>query len=104
MKNIKRINFSMEPGKINRVLDERWGQTKFAPVVVDFDFDQQKITLNGGKSFRVEHSRDYVYKFLKTKVKADGGIDGLYKTILAASKPGELFHATLYGVLSRAAN
>ena len=104
MKNAKRITFNMEPGKINRLLDSRWGQTKFAPVVIDFDFDQGKITLNESKSLKVEHDRHFTYKFMKTKVKADGGIEGLYNSILKASKPGELFHTTFYRALSRAAN
>ena len=54
-------------------------------LMVHFDFDNSTITVNG-RTLKIVEDSDFVYKVLKTKVKAIDGIKGLYQSI------GEVMH------------
>lgn len=72
-------------------------------IIVQFDFENSLLYTNGRK-YKVENNNEFVYSFLKTKVKARGGIDGLYKFIVEAMDGDSVCNCTTYGVLEKASN
>lgn len=100
---MERVVYKMIPNEINTILYHLEGK-QFKPLTVDFDFENEVITINDKKTLRVEHDREFTYKFMKTKVKAIDGIKGLYRHIKEAAEPGAFWNNTMYSVLLRAAN
>ena len=56
------------------------------------DYDNQTIQFPSGKIYKVEPDREYTVKFLKTKVKASGGIKGLVDFIKEINVPDSPFN------------
>ena len=72
-------------------------------MLVSFDFDNSTITVNGN-TLKVVEDSDFVYKVLKTKVKAIDGIKGLYKHILEAMHVESVCNTMTYHVLCKIGN
>ena len=68
-----------------------------------FDFDNSTITVNG-HTLKVVEDSDFVYKVLKTKVKAINGIEGLYKHILEAMHVESVCNTMTWHVLCKIGN
>lgn len=58
-------------------------------------------TSKKAKAWLVEEDYIYSYNFLKTKIKADGGIDGLMKTINRINSPDSPLNMYLAGTLKK---
>lgn len=69
-------------------------------VFVKFDFDNSTITINN-KTVKVVECTDFVYKVMKTKIKAIDGIKGFYKHILECMHIESPFNASMYNVLCK---
>ena len=98
---MKRIVFEFVPNEINEVLYDLEGK-KFRPIIIDFDFEGKRITLDEKRTLKVERNDEFVYCFMKTKIKAINGIDGLYKHIQEAAEPGDFWNNRMYKVLAKA--
>ena len=72
-------------------------------VIVYFDFDNSNVTVNG-RTLKVEENNEFVYKVLKTKIKAKDGIKGFYKHILEAMHSNSVFNTTTYNILCKIGN
>ena len=72
-------------------------------MLVSFDFDNSTITVNGN-TLKVVEDSDFVYKVLKTKVKAIDGIKGLYKHILEAMHVESPFNCATWNILAKIGN
>ena len=72
-------------------------------MLVNFDFDNSTITVNGN-TLKVVEDSDFVYKVLKTKVKAINGIEGLYKHILEAMHVESPFNCATWNILTKIGN
>lgn len=72
-----------------------------APLKLDFDFDNNLMFINGRK-FKVEKDNNFAYKVLKTKIKSQNGLQGLYKFILEAMHVDSVFNCTTYNMLENA--
>ena len=72
-------------------------------MLVSFDFDNSTITVNGN-TLKVVEDSDFVYKVLKTKVKAIDGIKGLYKYILEAMHVESPFNCVTWSILAKIGN
>lgn len=83
---IKEINFKLKLNKANATLNNLTDE-QFQPINLKFDFENNKLTINDKKTLKVENDYEYTYKFMKTKVKAIDGINGLYNHIKEASDP-----------------
>ena len=59
---------------------------------VVIDYQNESIQFPSGKIFKVEPDREYTVKFLKTKVKASGGIKGLVDFIKEINVPDSPFN------------
>ena len=92
---IKEINFKLKLNEINAILNKVEDE-QFKPINLKFDFENNKLIINDKKVLKVENDCEYTYKFMKTKVKAIGGIDGLYKFIKEASDPEDFFNNRVY--------
>jgi hypothetical protein len=97
----ERIIYEIKPNEINNII-YKLDDVKFKNIIIDFDFKESTVVLNETKKLRVENDSEFVYRFLKTKIKAIGGIDGLYKHIKEASEPSSFWNNRMYGVLHRA--
>lgn len=69
-------------------------------LIVHFDFDNNFIEVNGHRR-RIEDNDTYIYKVLKTKIKAKNGIYGLYKHVLASMHVESPFNCATYNVLAK---
>lgn len=97
------IVFKYHPTIISKVLNEDVDFSKFDDVMIAFG--KNSITIKASnkiKTLKVEASNDYVYKFMKTKVKAMNGIYGLRKTIEEANEVDALFNGRIYKTLVNA--
>ena len=72
-------------------------------MLVSFDFDNSTITVNGN-TLKVVEDSDFVYKVLKTKIKAIDGIKGLYKHILEAMHVESPFNCVTWSILAKIGN
>ena len=72
-------------------------------MLVSFDFDNSTITVNG-RTLKVVEDSDFVYKVLKTKVKAIDGIKGLYKHILEAMHVESVCNTMTWHILCKIGN
>ena len=72
-------------------------------MLVSFDFDNNTITVNGN-TLKVVEDSDFVYKVLKTKVKAIDGIKGLYKHILEAMHVESVCNTMTWHILCKIGN
>ena len=72
-------------------------------MIISFDFDDSTITVNGN-TLKVVGDSDFVYKVLKTKVKAIDGIKGLYKHILEAMHVESPFNCVTWSILAKIGN
>ena len=72
-------------------------------MLVSFDFDNNTITVNGN-TLKVVEDSNFVYKVLKTKVKAIDGIKGLYKYILEAMHVESPFNCVTWSILAKIGN
>lgn len=95
---IKEINFELKLNEINSVLNKVTDE-QFKPINLKFDFENNRLTINDKKTLKVENDYEYTYKFMKTKIKAIDGINGLYKHIKEASNPEDFFNNRMYSVL-----
>lgn len=90
---------SMRGKKFNHLAFMYYGCNHISEDIKDmikFDFDfENSIVYIDGKKYKVEDGK-YVMKILKTKIKASGGIDGLYTNILISMNNEDLFHDWLY--------
>ena len=77
---IKEVDFKLKLNEINSILNNVT-DTQFKPINLKFDFENNKLIINDKKTLKVENNCEYTYKFMKTKVKAIDGINGLYKHI-----------------------
>ena len=100
---MKRIIFKMTLNEINSILSKLKDE-QFKTLTVDFDFENEKIIINDKKVLKVERDHEFTYKFMKTKVKAISGMEGLYRHIKEASQPGNFWNNRMYCVLAKAAN
>ena len=73
--------------------------TRVKNLIVNFDFDNSIIEINGNKRTVIEDF-DYTYKVLKTKIKARGGIKGLYNHILDSMNGESCFNCATWHVLA----
>lgn len=97
---IKELDFKMKLNKINKIMN-KVEDNQFDVIRLKFDFENSKLTINDKKTLRVENNSEYVYKFMKTKVKAIGGIEGLYNHIKDASDPENFWNNRMYTILLR---
>lgn len=95
---IKELDFKLKLNEINKILN-KVEDNQFSIIKLKFDFENSKLTINNKKTLRVEDDFEYTYKFMKTKVKAIGGIEGLYKHIKKASDPDDFWNNRMYAVL-----
>ena len=95
---IKEINFELKLNKINSILNNVKDE-QFKPINLKFDFENNKLTINDKKTLKVENDYEYTYKFMKTKIKAIDGINGLYKHIKEASNPEDFWNNRMYLIL-----
>ena len=72
-------------------------------MLVSFDFDNSTITVNGN-TLKVVEDSDFVYKVLKTKVKAIDGIKGLYNHILEAMHVESVCNTMTWHILCKIGN
>ena len=72
-------------------------------MLISFDFENSTITVNWN-TLKVESDGEYVYKILKTKVKAKNGIEGLYKHILEAMHVNSPFNCATWKILCAIGN
>lgn len=77
----------------------RYGQ-RVKSIFVRFDFEKSTITVNG-RTLKVENNSEFVYKVLKTKIKAKDGIKGFYKFVLEAMHCDNVFNCQVYSVLCK---
>lgn len=97
----ERIIYSIKPNKINSIL-YKLDDVKFKNIILDFDFEKSTLIINEKKKFKVERDHEFIYKFLKTKIKAIDGINGLYKHIKEASEPDSFWNNRMYCILNKA--
>ena len=95
---IKEINFKLKLNEINAVLNKVTDE-QFKPINLKFDFENNRLIINDKKTLKVENDYEYTYKFMKTKIKAIDGINGLYKHIKEASNPEDFWNNRMYSVL-----
>lgn len=95
---IKELNYTLKLNEINKVLG-KIEDKQFKPINLKFDFENNKLIINDEKILKVENNHEYTYKFMKTKIKAIDGIEGLYKHIKEASKPGNFWNNRMYFIL-----
>lgn len=93
--------FNLYPNTFNKAFYNLEGKT-FQSVKLGFDFENEKLTING-KLFKVEKNNEYIYKIMKTKIKAINGIRGLYEFIKEANSPGAYNNNCIYLALIKAA-
>lgn len=72
-------------------------------VFVKFDFDNSTVSVNN-HTLKVEESNEFVYKILKTKIKAIDGIKGFYKFILEAMAADAVFNCSGWTILAKIGN
>ena len=97
----KRIIYSIKPNEINSIL-YKLDNAKFKNIILDFDFTNSTLIINEKKKFKIERDHEFTYKFLKTKIKAIDGINGLYKHIKEASEPNSFWNNRMYCILNKA--
>ena len=95
---IKEINFKLKLNEINAILNKVKDE-QFEPINLKFDFENNKLIINDKKILKVENDYEYTYKFMKTKIKAIDGINGLYKHIKEASNPDDFWNNRMYLIL-----
>lgn len=95
---IKEINFKLKLNEINTILNKVKDE-QFEPINLKFDFENNKLIINDKKILKVENDYEYTYKFMKTKIKAIDGINGLYKHIEKASNPDDFWNNRMYKIL-----
>lgn len=95
---IKEINFKLKLNEINAILNKVKDE-QFEPINLKFDFENNKLIINDKKILKVENDYEYTYKFMKTKIKAIDGINGLYKHIKEASNPDDFWNNRMYSIL-----
>lgn len=95
---IKEINFKLKLNEINAILNKVKDE-QFEPINLKFDFENNKLIINDKKILKVENDYEYTYKFMKTKIKAIDGINGLYKHIEEASDPDDFWNNRMYSIL-----
>lgn len=100
---MKTIKYKHEPSTITKIANSDVDFTKFPVLGLTFDTDKNLLIIDGNgktKTLKVECDSEYTYNIMKTKIKASGGIEGLYKMIEDASKPDALFHGRMYKALA----
>lgn len=95
---IKEINFKLKLNEINSVLNKATDE-QFNLINLKFDFENSKLTINDKKTLKVEDDYEYTYRFMKTKIKAMDGINGLYRHIKEASDPEGFWNNRIYSIL-----
>lgn len=95
------LNFEITPNEINSVLYNLEGK-RFKNIQLEFDFENDKLTIDGKTALKVERDWEFTYKFMKTKIKAIDGIQGLYKHIKEAAEPGAFWNNRMFSILSKA--
>ena len=70
-------------------------------IMIQFDFDNSTVMI-GNKILKVETNSEYVYKIMKTKIKAINGIKGLYKFIVESMHVDSPFNTTTYSRFAKA--
>jgi hypothetical protein len=93
--------FNLYPNTFNKVFYNLEGK-KFKSIKLTFDFENEKLAING-KFYKVEKNSKYIYKIMKTKIKAINGIRGLYEFIKEANSPGAYNNNRIYLALIKAA-
>jgi len=71
------------------------GRGKDEPVKIKYDIDLSVIAING-HLIKIEENRTYFYKFLKTKIKCIGGINGFLKSIKEANSSDFYYYYSHY--------
>ena len=73
-------------------------------LLINFDFNNNTITFNNGKSYKVKECNDYVYKIQKTQIKANEGVKGLYKHIIKTLDIESPLHGYTFNMLETISN
>lgn len=48
---------------------------------IHFDFENETVTTQSNKTFKIINDHEFTYKFQKTQIRACGGINGLYEFV-----------------------
>lgn len=80
-----------------------WGQTIAKPLLLSFDFENNRLNINDVIILPVERDRTYKWSFKLYKrplrIVATGGIKDLYKWILDSSDKDSPFNISMYDML-----
>jgi hypothetical protein len=77
-----------------------YGQPKKAKLL-QFDFDNNKVITETGRSYKMTECNEYVYKIQKTQIKAIDGIKGFYKHIIEAMHVDSAFNSHTYNIIEK---
>lgn len=80
-----------------------WGEP-LKGIYIHFDFDNNKVITEKGKSYKVKECNEYVYKIQKTQIKAIDGIAGLYKHIIESMHINSPMDSYTFSVLEKLNN
>ena len=102
---LKELNFNLKTTYLNKLInkDINFNQLEKNDIKVSWNIEKSILNIND-KSFKVEPDEKYVYKTLKTKIKAYNGIKGLVKFIIQSSDFDSVFNNDCYLILLKIYN
>lgn len=68
---------------------------------IHFDFDNDKIITDQGRTYKIKTDYNYAYKVQKTQIKADRGIHGLYNVIVEAMHVNSPLNSAIYSMIEK---
>lgn len=82
------------------VLYDSYGTMK-KDVLLQFDFDNETMTIKGEKPLKIIEDKGYTYKFQKSQIKAKNGIQGFYNFIIECINDDSAFHSELFHLINK---
>lgn len=77
-----------------------WGQQVKAKML-HFDFENETVTTEQGRTYKVKKDSEYVYKIQKTQIKAIDGIKGLYEHIVKTMDVDSPLNTVTYNIIEK---
>lgn len=69
-------------------------------IELSFDFEKSTFTVDN-KTYKIERNSEFVFKVLKTKIKAIDGIEGFYKFVDGCNSVKSAYNCTFFNALKR---
>lgn len=95
-KNEEKNNFK----KLFYVFYNLYGQP-VKSLFIYFDFENNIVTTESGKKYKVLNDYKYTYKIQKTQIKAINGINGFYNHILESMHVDSAFNSSTYYMIEK---